>query len=263
MDTTPLADADADAKQRLPIKTYHCRFCSHLLLASTRELLSSSTPLRRRRVTSTMEGGAEIGEGVGGLDGAIILELPPPTRKSDRKLKGDSKGEAYEDNQSEERHTITHTDTTTATATERGGATVPSTTAEGKKTEQAHYTIPLSTLLPDPTPVIIRREDGFEKRLLLRCGRCRVVVGYRLCNTAVGPTTDQDLDVDEEGEEDEDSDTIGLRQGKQEGAIYLLPGSIVGTEDLDVGTEGGGPNAMIERNAVLKGMEAEWVAWIK
>lgn len=215
-----------------------------------------------------IEGGADIGEGAaGGLDGALILELPPSSRNSDRNLRGNSRREAsYEENQSEERDTITQTDTTTATS--GGEVVVPSsTTDERKRTEQAHYTIPLSTLLPDPTPVIIRREDGFEKRLLLRCGRCRVVVGYRLFNSAGGSTTDQDLDVDEEDEEEEgeDGDAIRFRQGKQDGAIYLLPGSIVGTEDLDVGTdtEGGGPNAMIERNAVLRGMEAEWMAWIK
>lgn len=41
------------------------------------------------------------------------------------------------------------------------------------------YTILLS-LTADQRPTIIRREDGFEKRFLHRCGRCRLVLGYSL-----------------------------------------------------------------------------------
>jgi hypothetical protein len=32
----------------------------------------------------------------------------------------------------------------------------------------------------DGKAMIIRREDGFEKRTLVRCDRCRLVVGYKL-----------------------------------------------------------------------------------
>ncbi|KZF25459.1 hypothetical protein L228DRAFT_244304 [Xylona heveae TC161] len=31
-----------------------------------------------------------------------------------------------------------------------------------------------------PKALVVRREDGFEKRVLYRCGRCRVAVGYVL-----------------------------------------------------------------------------------
>lgn len=41
------------------------------------------------------------------------------------------------------------------------------------------YTILLS-MVTDPRPTIVRREDGFEKRYLHRCGRCRLVLGYEL-----------------------------------------------------------------------------------
>src|SRR3954447_19684738 len=34
--------------------------------------------------------------------------------------------------------------------------------------------------MQDRKPTMVRREDGFEKRVLLRCGRCRLVVGYKL-----------------------------------------------------------------------------------
>jgi hypothetical protein len=41
------------------------------------------------------------------------------------------------------------------------------------------YTL-LLTLLRDRHAKIVTREDGFEKRTLLRCGRCRLVIAYQL-----------------------------------------------------------------------------------
>lgn len=268
-------------ERKLPIKTYHCRFCSHLLIASTRELLSSSTPLRRRRrqQLATLEGGEA---GVGGLDGALILELPSNTtttaaHNKKRKAPGGYGDKGLESGIEEEEVA----DAAPAVSEQRPAtATAEAEVAEahdgGRRMEQqqAHYTIPLATLVPDSTPIIIRREDGFEKRVLLRCGRCRVVVGYKLCDAAGG--TEEDVD----GEGEDDDDTFGLsKPRKGERAIYLLPGSIVVTEDLDVGltepdsTGGAGEgrgegrgdvlNAMIERNTVLRGMEREWMEWIK
>ncbi|EKD15435.1 hypothetical protein MBM_06651 [Drepanopeziza brunnea f. sp. 'multigermtubi' MB_m1] len=38
----------------------------------------------------------------------------------------------------------------------------------------------LLALSPDRKLTIVRREDGFEKRLLYRCARCRLVVGYEV-----------------------------------------------------------------------------------
>lgn len=29
-------------------------------------------------------------------------------------------------------------------------------------------------------PVVVRRADGFEKRVLHRCARCRTIIGYKL-----------------------------------------------------------------------------------
>jgi phage FluMu protein Com len=269
------SEEDDDEKKKLPIKTYHCRFCSHLLIASTRELLSSRTPLPRRRQLSTIEagGGGAGGEGVGGLDGAMILELPSSkTSRTNRKRKsydGEERGDTMLSGPGPEKEAAG-----TAPAVPQAAAAPSTENHGGRKTEQAHYTIPLSTLLPDAAPIIIRREDGFEKRVLLRCGRCRVVVGYKLPseNTATAPTAEEEGDDDED--EDDDDENGLTTKGKREKAIYLLPGSIVGTEDLDVGlTEvdgtgggrGGGDalNAMIDRNPVLKGMEREWMEWVK
>lgn len=56
---------------------------------------------------------------------------------------------------------------------------------------------------------MIRREDGFEKRTLLRCGRCKLVVGYSL-----SPSEDS---------------------GSQARQTYLLPGGLVSTADMATG----------------------------
>ena len=62
----------------------------------------------------------------------------------------------------------------------------------------------------DRKPVVVRREDGFEKRWLRRCGRCRVVVGY-----FVGA---------QEGEKE--------RKEKMGRVVYLLEGGLKATEEL-------------------------------
>lgn len=85
---------------------------------------------------------------------------------------------------------------------------------------QSHYTILLSTTIPERNAVVIRRGDGFERRILLRCGRCRVLVGYVL---------DDMLSQRLEGD-----DT--LRLAKEISAAqfaYILPDALVETGGLD------------------------------
>lgn len=53
--------------------------------------------------------------------------------------------------------------------------------------------------------VVVRREDGFEKRRVHRCGRCGIAVGYEI--------------VGQEGE-------------LNERVIYLLEGGLVVTEEM-------------------------------
>ena len=43
----------------------------------------------------------------------------------------------------------------------------------------------LQNVAMDRKPVIIRREDGFEKRVSIRCTRCTLIIGYKVegdCN---------------------------------------------------------------------------------
>ena len=88
----------------------------------------------------------------------------------------------------------------------------------------------------DTKITIIRREDGFEKRLLWRCMRCRLVVGYEI----TGPSLTNLEEKDGEGK----GEMFG---GK---VVYLLPNGILGTDvmvkgkkigegDVDLGIKGG------------------------
>lgn len=90
------------------------------------------------------------------------------------------------------------------------------------------YSLLLSTT-QDRKSTMVRREDGFEKRTLLRCGRCRLVVGYKLDPVHFGPTESglagRELgDVGEEGDADENVETV-----------YLLPGGLISSESLKNG----------------------------
>jgi len=64
----------------------------------------------------------------------------------------------------------------------------------------------------DGKSVLIRRQDGFEKRVLLRCKRCFLVVGYKL-----------------------DEAQFGGGDNRAEQLVYTLPGSLVLTEDMKEG----------------------------
>ena len=92
------------------------------------------------------------------------------------------------------------------------------------------YTLLLSSVR-DRRPCIIRREDGFERRLLWRCGRCRLIFGYQ---------------IDDEDEDKEDKDNAAAAAGGDEGDekkrkkkkkekkgyVYVLPGSVTTAEDM-------------------------------
>ncbi|KAL4960714.1 uncharacterized protein BDV14DRAFT_182046 [Aspergillus stella-maris] len=118
----------------------------------------------------------------------------------------------------------------------------PSTSTSPENTQsktQNHYTILLSSSTRDRRPTLIRREDGFEKRVFLRCGRCRVVVGYFLDgvhfpvdSTSTATTTGL------EGEMGEDR------------AVYLLPGALSETDNMS-------------DEEKMKVLDREWEDWFK
>jgi hypothetical protein len=72
-------------------------------------------------------------------------------------------------------------------------------------------------LTTDQTAVVIRLDDGFEKRYPARCDRCGLMAGYRL----------------------DKSQTTGKEQstGPDDSVLYILPGGLMTTEDLEAGKD--------------------------
>ncbi|RHZ50790.1 uncharacterized protein CDV56_103864 [Aspergillus thermomutatus] len=184
---------------RLKVHTHHCRFCNHLLLATTRTIAA----LPRRKDPAQ--------------DSALILPLPH----------ADADADADDDDEPDA--------SPEATSTEGQGERKK----EKEKQKQKHYTILLSTTLPDRKATLIRREDGFEKRRFLRCGRCRVVVGYFLDAVHFPVAKDGRGEDELEGEESDQEPRV----------VYLLPGALIETETM--GDE-----------EKMRVMDREWSGWI-
>ena len=70
----------------------------------------------------------------------------------------------------------------------------------------------LQNVIKEEPQMVIRRGDGFEKRTLLRCNRCDLVVGYKL-------------------------DQAHFAEGdiKAEEVVFILPGALTSTEDMKTG----------------------------
>ncbi|KAL4975261.1 hypothetical protein BDW66DRAFT_137699 [Aspergillus desertorum] len=112
---------------------------------------------------------------------------------------------------------------------------------------QKHYTILLATNSRDRKPTLIRRSDGFEKRFFLRCGRCRIPVGYFLDEVHFpvsgglkGTAAESRLDS-AEGEREEE---------REDRAVYLLPGALMETE-------------IMSEEEKMKAIDREWAHWFK
>ena len=73
--------------------------------------------------------------------------------------------------------------------------------------------------------MIIRREDGYEKRRVYRCARCGLTVGYEIIGDADSEAKDSNASKDVEKERDK--------------TLYLLEGGLIETERLGVEPDGG------------------------
>ncbi|TVY32120.1 hypothetical protein LSUB1_G007687 [Lachnellula subtilissima] len=147
----------------------------------------------------------------GALDAAIILPLPSAPTSS------------FED----------------ANANEKSNTNANEMPAEG-------YTIVLG-IIKATKPTVVRREDGFEKRMLWRCIRCGVVVGYEILGQGLGLGGGEKMDVDVDGGEK------GKGKGKEgyEGRImYVLPGGITSTDVMRTGRKIGEGDVDIQAGAV-------------
>lgn len=77
---------------------------------------------------------------------------------------------------------------------------------------QGPPTSTLHNLLPDATPLIVRREDGFDRRIVLRCSRCKLIIGYKL-----------------------DQAGLATSGGRVQDVMYILPGGLIPTEHMQQG----------------------------
>ncbi|KAL3471851.1 hypothetical protein BJX99DRAFT_262881 [Aspergillus californicus] len=178
--------------QTIPIVTHHCRYCTNLILATTRDL--QTLPRRDKDVR----------------DSATILPLRNITFPS------------------------TH----------------PTDPAQTEPDGTRHYTIILSSGTKDKKPVIVRRADGFEKRFFLRCGRCKLVMGYFLDPLHFGPSrTTSEI----EAEKAEGKPRAQIEEGvadPDDQAVFLLPGALFETEQMS-------------DEEKMRRMDEEWSTWFK
>lgn len=65
--------------------------------------------------------------------------------------------------------------------------------------------------------VVLKLANGFEKRYAMRCGRCDLQIGYMLDGASFG-----------EG-----------GSGRKDDVVYLLPGGLMGTEEMKEGKDMG------------------------
>lgn len=100
----------------------------------------------------------------------------------------------------------------------------------------------LLSVTADSRPTIIRCADGFEKRYLHRCGRCKVVLGYTL-DEAHFATENERGGFDRRGNGGEVRHQAHGIDGKEKvgrgsemvKVLYLLPGGLMSTEDMVLG----------------------------
>jgi hypothetical protein len=104
------------------------------------------------------------------------------------------------------------------------------------------YTLLLS-LIADKRATIVRRSDGFEKRVLYRCGRCAVTVGYEIREAP---------QVDAEAAEKESAAAASTRTK----VLYLLRGGLSTTDFMAKGKKI--QTEMLEKGSNAKEVVAAW-----
>ncbi|KAF3922804.1 hypothetical protein AA313_de0210045 [Arthrobotrys entomopaga] len=184
---------------------------SHLILATTRDIFK----LPRRQAP--------------GLDGAIIVPLPPPPRSVDSDNESEDEDNDDEEDENEERMEIDQRNSDEQTLMNKQGAAASKNEATEQDDEQEpkDYTLLLSSIR-DRRPCVIRREDGFEKRLLWRCGRCRLIFGYQIY--------DETLEELSKGEGDSGKKFKKRLPGKKY-YVYILPGGLTTASGMGSLTE--------------------------
>jgi len=73
------------------------------------------------------------------------------------------------------------------------------------------------SVIDSQAPLLIRSDEGIEKRYLLRCSRCKLTLGYQ-------------LDWDQYSTKGQFSDSV--KNGRRDDVLYLLEGAVASTEAM-------------------------------
>ncbi|KAF1987403.1 hypothetical protein K402DRAFT_403531 [Aulographum hederae CBS 113979] len=190
-------------KSKVDIHTYHC-LCHQLVLASTTPI--SALPRRS------------------GLDQAYILPLPPLPRSTSSTTpaaeneKTVSNANPTPDAQKEEDETKTEKDQDENGVTDLS-LEEPSNSDSTSTSKLTHFALLLRPSI-DRTPRIVQREDGFEKRWMVRCERCKLGIGYQLDRA-------QYLEDGRGASKEEDEE-----EGRREDVVYILPKGLRSTVEM-------------------------------
>ncbi|ESZ92116.1 hypothetical protein SBOR_7495 [Sclerotinia borealis F-4128] len=234
------------------INTYHCAFCTNLVLATTWNV--GELPVRGNGVRGRGDGSLIlwVGSGDGG-DGEGEGE-------GKRSEMGDGEGEGVgEGNEGEGNGKVDVMDMDISggqNGNGNGKAPLEETPSQPHSQSQSakSYTSILS-LIQSKRQIIVRREDvfGFEKRRLWRCGRCGVVVGYEVLGGEGGGEGGEREGMARGGRELGEGEGMGEGKGK---ILYLLRGGLMGTEVMAGGKKIGEGELELEMG-VRMGMERD------
>lgn len=185
------------------ISTYHC-ICSEVLFASTRPLTEFATRQSDHAAICT-----------------IINNSNNSSSNSNSNHSSNSAGQEEEKEQKGEEETKTKSNSnnnsillSNAIAIERK--------EKGKEKEKEEEDFPC---------LILKLDDGFEKRYPVQCPRCGVCFGYQLDGS-------QWVEDGKEKEKEKDDDV--RRTGRRCDVLYVLREGLVRTEDVIVGGGGDG-----------------------
>ncbi|KAG0640612.1 hypothetical protein HOY80DRAFT_1008911 [Tuber brumale] len=241
------------------VYTYHCKFCSNLFLASTHdfETLPKRKPPGRDRATivplppppkSEKEEGSSDAESSEGSSSSSESESEAEAEDVPKpEVSSEGPSEHKEPNPNEPPPPTAPFDPEKTALVEdtevtKGGAGPPPKppTTRRRRDKDDDYTLLLS-LTKDRSAKIIDREDGFEKRWIWRCGRCRLIVGYQLDDAHFSPTSNTHPNTmvttgvmggDAGADMDRAEKERKRAERKRKRYLYILPDACVPTEEL-------------------------------
>lgn len=184
------------------ISTYHC-ICSEVLFASTRPLTEFATRQSDSAAICT-----------------IINNSNNSSSNSNSNHSSNSAGKEEEKEQKEGEETKTKSNSNNSILLSNAIAIERKEKEKGKEKEEEDFPC-----------LILKLDDGFEKRYPVQCPRCGVCFGYQL---------DGSQWVEDGNEKEKEKDDDVRRTGRRCDVLYVLREGLVRTEDVIVGGGGDG-----------------------